>query len=315
MTLPYVPILAWQLPLLLSQAESGYAFVPLGEMLRSLLVGYSLGVAPGQAFWQVGSFVAAVGCGLLLYPREAQDGSSRLSRWSVAGFMAVWLLLPIVLLYLVTLRRAVFTARYLVFILPAFLLLLAAGILRLSRHSRLLAGLLWVAILVGSGLGLWHQARTPIKADFRGATRHVLARIAPADLVIFQVPYGRHSFDYYRRNPKPLTVDGGPATGEGFRADLIEKPHVAHLPWVSRGKGEGYRWADGLYTNHGIDANLVDLRMQRLVEGAGVVWLVASEVELWDDRQLVQAWLETQATAMEKASFLRIEVYRFQLGE
>ena len=187
--LPYVPLLRWQLPLALSPADTGYEFVPLHEMVVSLLTNYSLGPirAPcgGLHSFLWFCFLRRGGCGATTGPASV--------RWEFlpAGCVS---------------RCWVFSSDagathvhgpLSVFVLPAYLVLVAAGVVAIARRSRLLAGLLLAALLVLNLLGLWRQSQTPLKADFRSATEYVASRQSPGDLLIFQIPYGRHSFDYY----------------------------------------------------------------------------------------------------------------------
>ena len=53
--------------------------------------------------------------------------------------------------------------------------------------------------------------------------------------------------------------------------------------------------------------------MAALTAGRRVVWLVASEAPLWDERGLVQAWLDGHAQRVSEARFLRVTVYRYEL--
>jgi hypothetical protein len=214
--------------------------------------------------------------------------------------VAAWLLIPVLGFYLVTLLRPMYTARYLIFVLPAYLLLLSAGLAVLASKSRLLAALLLVGLLAANGWGVWLQARTPLKADFRAATGYLRRRLAADDLILFQIPHGRYSFDYYYRSgsasPSPL-----------------EGPYRVLLPSVVSGDRGAYRWAAGLYTNGGMEVGEVDQRMAEITAGSEVVWLVATEVPLWDERGLVQAWLGDHALRMEEVSFVRVTVHRYVL--
>ncbi|NIV36818.1 MAG: hypothetical protein GWN58_47510 [Anaerolineae bacterium] len=72
-----------------------------------------------------------------------------------------------------------YTARYLIFVLPAYLILLAAGAVVIAGRSRLLAGILLAALLVLNFFGLLHQGQTPLKADFRSATEYVDEQALP----------------------------------------------------------------------------------------------------------------------------------------
>ena len=134
LTVPYLPLLRWQLPLILTPgASTGYPFVPLPEMLLSLLANYSLGVVHGEVRWRLALFV-----GLLLAAGLAWQGQR--SRLRTLALLVCWLLVPVLGFFVITLVRPMYTARYLIFVLPAYLLLLAAGGVAVGRLSRLLAG-------------------------------------------------------------------------------------------------------------------------------------------------------------------------------
>jgi len=300
LTLPYLPLLRWQLPMILTpDSATGYPFVPLPEMLVSLLANYSLGVLHGDLRWRVVLFV-----GLLLAAGLVWQG--RRSRLRSLAVLVCWLLVPVLGFFLITLVRPMFTARYLIFVLPAYLLLLAAGGVAVGRLSRLLAGLWLVALLAASGLGVWNQARTPVKADFRQATQYVASHQTPDDLILFQIPYGRHSFDYYyelaQQTAPPQPAE--PVASGGFRA---------FLPLVAGGGRAPYLWKEGLYTNGGMSTGEADRLMASMLSGKRVVWLVATEVALWDERDLVHTWLDEHATLTDEAQFLRVTVSRYQL--
>jgi 4-amino-4-deoxy-L-arabinose transferase-like glycosyltransferase len=299
LTLPYLPLIRWQLPLLQAGGSTGYAFVPLPEMLISLLTSYSLGVVQRATIGSVSLFV-----GLLLAAALLWKGHR--SRLASLAILACWLFMPILGLFLITLVRPMYTARYLIFIAPAYLLLLAAGVVAVARLSRWLAGLWLVALLVLNGMGVWLQARTPYKADFRGATNYLASRMEPGDLLLFQIPYGRYSFDYYYQRYLAAQAEpskaGSPSSNGGFQVFM---PTVA-------GAGT-YRWADGPYTNGGMDAGQVDRSMATLTTGSRVVWLVATEVPLWDERGLVQAWLDEHGRVTDVAEFVRVVVTRYEL--
>ena len=294
LTLPYLPLLAWQMPALLRVVDTGYRFFPLNEMLLSLLADYSLGVAPPVTVWVVLLFVALLAAGMLLLFQAPRTGLRRTSLW----ILLCWLFVPLLAFFLITPRRPMFTTRYLIFVLPAYLLLLAAGVVAVGRRSRPLAALSLVALLALNGLGLWGQAHTPIKADFRAATYYLIDRLAPEDLVLFQIPYGRYSFDYYVERWSSLHPD-------------LPVP----LPTTATGTSDSssYRWAEGLYTNAGMTPDDAARQMAGLTAESPVVWLVATEVSMWDARGLVQGWLDEHAALDGQADFTRVTVYRYTL--
>jgi len=286
----------WQAPLLVTPAETGYGFVPLQDMLYSLLSAFSLGVVQAPTMWAIAPFLGA----LLAVGLYWADWGYRLD--SVGSALA-WLLIPVAAFFLITLVRPLFTARYLIFVLPAYLVLLARGALGVGRRSPLLAGCLLIALLLVQARGVSLQARVPVKTDFRAATHHVASRLEAEDLVLFQMPYGKYSFDYYFRPQASGMHEGRAAPGR----------YWLFLPLLETSGSMPYRWAEGLYTNGGMPAGEVDHRMAELVSGSNAVWLVASEASMWDERGLVQAWLDSHATITEMARFVKVTVTRYEL--
>ena len=303
LVLPYLPLLRWQLPLALSPAETGYDFVPLHKMLLSLVANYSLGVGSGQWVW-------AASLSVILLPMAVWQWRRQRAHLASLGMLLSWLWVPVLGLFLLTLVRPMYTARYLIFVLPAYLALVAAGALAVAERSRVIAGLLIGAILCLNFLGLFRQSQTPLKADFRSATAYVASAKAPNDLLIFQIPYGRHSFDYYlaryQERVQPNNQQAVDARGRDGEYQLF-------MPLVAGGAKASYRWADGLYTNHGMDQGAAYAAMERLTAGSEIVWLIATEVEMWDARGLVQAWLEQNAKLLDEARFVGVSVYRYEL--
>jgi hypothetical protein len=219
------------------------------------------------------------------------------------------MIVPIVLFYLVTLSRPIYAPRYLVFQLPAFLLLLSLGAVATWRRSRLMAMVLIGALLVVNGMGLWVQERTALKADFRAATRFVVQRLDAGDLVLFQIPHGRHSFEYYMdRSGESSLSDGAPVEPRTSVGD-----HRLYLPVASAGVTLEYRWAEGLYTNSGMSSDEVSLRMADLIADSRVVWFVESEADMWDQGGLVKAWLQEHAALTDSGEFVSVGVYRYEL--
>jgi hypothetical protein len=298
---PYLPLLIWQVPLVLEPAETGFRFLPLPEMARSMFINYSLGVVQKSNPWLLAGFALALTLASLYVIGRYADARS-------FGILLIWLVVPALCLFAVSLIRPLYTARYLIYVVPAYVLLLALGVTGVGRRSVLAGTILLCALLFITGSGLWRQATTPIKADFRGATQYLMERLAPRELVLFQIPYGRHSFEYYAsmRSAKP-------SAGPENDVNLAHRFRV-FVPLATAGPGGGYNWAEGLYTNAGMDEAAVDSAMKRIVEGSEAVWLVATEVDMWDERGLTEAWLQDRGMLVEEADFTRVTVKRYDLG-
>jgi uncharacterized membrane protein len=282
LTLPYLPLALWQLPLLLQPHPTGHAFVPLSDMFALLFALHTRGVAL-VGDWPVSTaFLFAVLVGIFA-PAMRMDARVRgsaispegTSPWRARLFLALWAFLPVVLLFGVTLRLPLFQPRYLIFTLPPFLMLTARGIMALACLTRPVALALLAVVLAFSALGLWVQGTQPLKSDFRAAAAFVAQRYQAGEPIMFQVPYARYTFDYYFPQAHP-TLEG---------------------PW----------------TNDGKSAESVVQLLRETTQGYATLWLVVSESWLWDERDLTRAWLREHAELLGKGSFARVEVYHYQL--
>ena len=180
------------------------------------------------------------------------------------GRVPVWRLLPslncsvaAVLLplavYGLSVGMPLFTDRYLIWAMPAFLALAGLGVVGSARIWRPLGWVTLGAILALNLLSAGVQTVRPIKSDLRAAADYVAAHLQADDRLVYQIPYIRYTFSYYasgRNNPNDPAFLG----------------------------------MDGLYTNNSMtEAEAAD-RMARGTAGAGAVWLIASEAPMWDQR-------------------------------
>jgi len=285
-----LPIVRWLLPVLLTPATTGYPFYGLGDMAAALFWAFSLGFRPQPGLLPLALFALLLLAGLLTSPSPVADGGGDgLSRpvdtnmWGATtrqgwglGFLAAWLVLPLLAVYLVCLYRPVFTDRYLILILPAFVLLLAAGLVNLAKRWPPLAALALALVLLFSARGLWVQSQTLIKADFRHAAQAFATQAQPGDPVLFVMPYAQRAFAYY--HPQPLQV--------------IEAP----------------------YTNYGLSETELDVAMRQLTRGAPRLWLLLSEADFWDARGLIPAWCEAHARRLSSQTFPYVELRLYALS-
>jgi hypothetical protein len=271
-------------------------------MVVSLWTSYSFGVVKPFGIWS-GALLLAVAALMLPFRTD------RRARPVAILVLLAWLVIPVLGLYLITLVRPMYTARYLIFVVPAYLLVLTGGLVAAFRRSLVLGALLLAGILVLHGEALSQQGTTLIKTDFRAATRYVLEGADPSDLILFQIPYGRYSFEYYARHGSqgsaPARRVSGPAVDTAS--------HFALLPLLMGGGNMPQRLVEGLYTNWGMTPGEVDRRMVDAVSDWDVVWLVETESALWDERGLVKGWLDRNAVQTSLVEFTRVSVYRYEL--
>ena len=271
LTLPYLPLAWWEIPTLLSSFETGHPFYPLEDILQVLFRVFSFGFRnPGLIEIAVVVFVLLAGT--FLYRRNSQTRSvfecyPQTTLW-------LYLLIPVFVVFFISLGMPIFTDRYLIAVAIPFYLLLACGLDALRSRSHLVFGVCLAAILFIGGQSLWIQAHTTIKADFRSAAAYFEQHASPDDLLIVQMPYVHYNFEYYYRQP--------------------------------------YHQADGLYTNRGMTPEEAAGQMVSLTAGHNTIWLLKSEAEMWDKRDLVQQWLNANKKMADEAYFERVALYRYE---
>ncbi len=150
----------------------------------------------------------------------------------------LWAVLPATILALISLCQPLFLDRYMIFSLPAALLLAALGEDALRRRK---TGLLLVVLLCGMSVptivGEYHKPRE----DWRAAGTAVLQAAAPGDAVVFFPFYSRIMLDYYRDRfghaapPLQIFAPGYYAGGKDAH-DLLQaldkNPHRFPHVWV-----------------------------------------------------------------------------------
>jgi hypothetical protein len=292
LTLPYLPLAVWQIGLAFTPGSQGHAFFRFDEMLRVMATGFAQGVLPldialdriglhlgasalSPATWGAWVLGALVIVGALLW-KGAADRNHRIG-------LAAWAVLPIAIIALVSLNRPVFTDRYLIWIGPAVYLLAALGIGEVWKWRKVLGGIAFAAVTCVALVSVNAQATTPYKSDFRSAARYVQAHSVGNEGFLFQIPYGQFTFGYYFKAP--------------FQA--IDGPYTNH------------RQPDGSYV---YDADYIDAGIANSLAGQKAVWLVASEVEMWDERHLLENWLSRHARITDRADFERVSVIRYELN-
>jgi mannosyltransferase len=176
------------------------------------------------------------GAGFAVVVRARQDGSVE-SAWR-GTLLLLWVALPIVILALVSLRQPMFLQRYVIFSLPATVLIAALGASILSKWR---IGLLLVIVLcVANAPSIVKKYNKP-REDWRGATATVLSSAAPGDAVVFFPFYTRIMMDYYASQQgasapavhvfAPAFYGGGEDVRNLLQA-LNSNPHAFRHVWI-----------------------------------------------------------------------------------
>ncbi len=275
LTLPYLPLLSWQAGLIFQQRQTGYPAYSLGQMITSLGGGWTSGIGAlhPESWGIVGAALLVLGLGELLVG----------GRREVVIQLFAWMAVPLLAIWFVSLRGPIFTDRYLIWTSPAFYLGMASGIVMLERTWKPLAWIFLMVVLTGFLLNLRFQVVQAIKPEYPAAAEYVTARRTENELLLFQIPYNQRVMDYYLTGPVDPVADG---------------------PYTN------WQLADGSYQ---VGLDYVDAEMRRITADRTGVWLVYSEVGLWDTRQLVKSWLDNQGTLIDEAHFHLVDLYHYQL--
>ena len=292
---PYLPIAVWQIALVANPPVSPYPVVSGGEVSRVLTYAFSVGSTPVPSPLLVFGHLLLLTSALFLFASRLDRGRGG---WFPLVALLLALIIPIAGILLLQLRYPLFQDRYLISSLVPYELLLGAGAAALWSRARPGAVLALLLVAWTSAVSIRWESSTPIKSDFRGAARVVLANREPHDRVMFVRPYVENTFRYYAGD-LPTTLlppDVGP-----FPPELL---------------------------NQGLDApEIVGLILDRVIEqevfgpldvdadsdSPVSLWLILSEVETSDPEGLITAALDERAEDVTSFPFTLVEVRRYEL--
>jgi mannosyltransferase len=150
----------------------------------------------------------------------------------------LWAFLPVAITALVSLLHPMFLQRYMIFSLPATIMLAALGMSALDRwHVGLVLIVALCVMSIPTILGEYHKPRE----DWRAAGDAILTSAVPGDAVVFFPFYTRVMLDYYRDrysgNAPPMHVFAPPYYAGGDDVHTLVKaldsdPHQFPHVWV-----------------------------------------------------------------------------------
>lgn len=304
--LPYLPLIWWQWHYLTTlDYQTGYAFTPFADVVRVLLLDHAGAALSQRSIYWIVPVVFLVLGGLLVGASEDDTTQETgvvtktqplpVSSALRVGMLAVWLVGPVLLLHGVSSVKPLFVDRYLIWIGPAFVLLLALGLRVVyrsgGRWAQFSAGLLLLFVVGLWTVNGWQQTATPNKTQLREAVTFVAEHRQPDQLLILQIPHTHYAYRYY-------TSD--------FGSEPFSDSDARMAPW-----------AEGLWTQNGLPDSQareeVDNAMQRTTAGFAEVWVILVEAGSWDGRRLMDAWLESHGILEEQKMFHGIEARRYRL--
>ncbi len=283
--LPYVPLIAYQWEVLNSTTyTAGYPFTSYIEMGRQLIVLHSRGIMGMTASWMIPIyFLLLVG---LVYGHI---------QWRYRLMLITWLFIPPFFLYLISLAVPLYVDRYLIWIAPAYIILISLGVQMVPfpkvYNTRVLAYLMLIPLAAVWFYGGWLQTTLPIKANLRAAVSYTLDHREQNELLILQIPHNHHSFRYYS-------------------AEDSEQRFVDSTRRLSP-------WLPGVFTNHHRNEEIawreVSSYLDQTTIGYDGVWVIYSEAQIWDNRQLLNRWLQENGTLEQSEDYRIAEVRYYRL--
>jgi hypothetical protein len=145
-------------------------------------------------------YVAA--CLAAIVPQEKGTGLLRPGSTSdlwTRQFLLIWLLLPLGVTLLLSLAGPVFLGRYLIFCLPALVILAAAGLARLRRNWMLGLSLGAMLLLSLQGTFSYYDHDFDLERDGSGAAAdYIFTQAQPGDAILFYIPETRAPYEFFK---------------------------------------------------------------------------------------------------------------------
>jgi len=312
---PYVPVAAaagllylpW-LPTAVVQIQpagptSWRTFVAAPDMLWRSWLALSLGhtADPRRDPWLWPS-LAAFGALLVVGAVGAMRWKTRDRQGNEAGhafaIAAALLGLPLAAIQLASHLRPVYNDRYVIVLLPAYALLLAAGLAALGRRSRRLLALGALLVFGGQAAALnnfYHDGRYQWD-DYRGAVRSLQGSLWPGDVVLLSSGTGYPVFDYYF---------GAPLAWRGPLQDFhavdrpAKDPVVLQIGTVSEVRGLRLSTPE----DEPETAAEVEENLARVARVGRRIWYLRMLETITDRRGVVHSWLDRNLFELEQRWF------------
>ncbi|MDB5075488.1 MAG: hypothetical protein JWO42_1667 [Chloroflexi bacterium] len=194
-------------------------------------------------------------------------------------FLACIILAPLAIPLVLSILHPIFLTRTVMMALYGLLIVVARGLLRLTRQVLPLGLVALAGLLLGSGAALHQAYATTINDDWRGAAGYVHTQAAPGDVLIFDPGYSQLPFDLYWSPP------------------------------ASRNPSRGYPYDESLLTNN---PRLLrtDQDMAQAVHGAQTVWLIVGAGGA-DPQHVPLTWLRSHLALAGQQSYQGVSIYRF----
>jgi mannosyltransferase len=138
----------------------------------------------------------------------------RAGDWDVwrLQFLLIWLMFPVALTVVLSLARPVFLGRYLIFCLPALIILAAAGLARVRKAWMLGVCLAALLLLSLQGTLSYYDHDFDLERDgSEAATNYIYDHAQPGDAILFHIAEGRVPYEFFSSLREARDSRGGTA--------------------------------------------------------------------------------------------------------
>jgi mannosyltransferase len=185
-------------PLLIFVAKTGAGPIKWIQRpgLRDLATFYEQ--LAGGTWLVLAAYVVACGVAIAPFRKQLLARSQSWETWR-CQFLLLWLLFPVALTALLSLARPVFLGRYMIFCLPAFVTLAAAGLARLRYAWLSTVTVIAMLLLAWQGVSFVYAHDFDNERDASGqAVNFILDQNEAGDGIIFHIADTRIAYEFFR---------------------------------------------------------------------------------------------------------------------
>jgi len=283
-------------------------FTGLGDVITESWAALCLGqsVEPESLLiWPVLSFMFAIYLlGVAGYARRSRDWPTRLL---LCGYTFV----PVLAIYLLSLRTPLFHVRYVFTYSPPFYILLALGMSWLARRWRVALPVATgiMALACGYSIFLFHSSPLYAADDHRAAVSYLEERVAPGDAVLIDAGYAYPPFLYYFEGEiawRGRLVDYQPG-GETEQGVVL-------LQTGTIGGDEGLGWGDPNSDFYATSEEETAQALERVFAEHPRVWVYRIYDTVTDPEGFIRGWLHEHGCLIGEEefageSYMRVQCY------
>jgi mannosyltransferase len=233
LTLPYIPIAIWAWRVVGGGARTWQPDVSLWEAVR--IVGIKFAANRSEVF--IEERLALMMAALAILGAAALVARRRLNE---SGVLLITLaVIPVIGIYLASVRNSVFSDRYVLISLPAYLILAAVGIVILWRHRYIwpigVIALVLIFSYSWATLRDVNLADSAEKEDWRSAYALVAEEALPDDVILTHPGYTLTTYQYFsQREPRLERIET--ITIPTFRVNWLNEQNM--VEWIVNRVGQ-----------------------------------------------------------------------------